>query len=92
MLRALLILSKEKNRTLRMLAKTLIPLLLKNLKRQLVIHTLAPWQCLCLEPWDVERFEQPCLMSLLWVSHYNVYGQQRLMHKQLLGHLMGRNV
>jgi hypothetical protein len=41
LLRALLILSNEKNRTMGTLAKTLIPLLLKNIKTQLIIHTWA---------------------------------------------------
>jgi hypothetical protein len=59
-LRALLVPSKEKNRTLGTLAKTLIPLLLKKIKTQLVIYTWVLWQCLCLEPWDVERLEQLC--------------------------------
>jgi hypothetical protein len=59
-LRSLLILSKEKNRTLGTLAKTL---LLKNIKTQLIIHTWALWQCLFLEPWDVERLEQSCYIT-----------------------------
>jgi hypothetical protein len=41
LLRALLILSNEKNRTMGTLAKTLIPLLLMNIKTQLIIHTWA---------------------------------------------------